>query len=108
LPTRVSAISADCGDRRAERPAVQLRQREIAVRLALRTCGRFILQAGSPDYFATMGTRILKGRAFDETDRSGGPPVVVVSEGRARAIWPAEDAIGECIRIGADTAPCSR
>ena len=25
----------------------------------------------------------------------------------ARAIWTGEDAIGKCIRIGADTAPCS-
>jgi predicted permease len=69
--------------------------------------GRFILQAGSPGYFATTGTRIVRGRAFDETDRAGSPAVVVVSEGMARAIWPREDAIGKCIRIGADTAPCS-
>jgi ABC-type antimicrobial peptide transport system permease subunit len=31
----------------------------------------------------------------------------VVSEGMARAIWKADDAIGKCIRVGADTAPCS-
>jgi putative ABC transport system permease protein len=69
--------------------------------------GRFVLQAGSPDYFATTGTRILRGRPFDATDRTGGPGVVVVSEGMARAIWGSEEAIGKCIRIGADTAPCT-
>ena len=69
--------------------------------------GRFILQAGSPGYFATTGTRILSGRAFDETDRKGASHVVVVSEGMARAIWSGENALGKCIRIGADTAPCS-
>jgi predicted permease len=69
--------------------------------------GRFILQAGSPDYFATMGTRIVRGRAFDVTDRKGGPGVIVVSEGMANAIWPAQDALGKCVRIGADTAPCA-
>lgn len=69
--------------------------------------GRFVLQAGSADYFATTGTRVLRGRAFDATDRTGGPPVVVVSEGMARAIWPAGDALGKCVRIGADTAPCA-
>ncbi len=74
---------------------------------SIRRRGRFILQAGSPDYFATMGTRILRGRAFDATDRAGSPPVVVVSEGMARAIWPVEEALGKCVRIGADTAPCS-
>ncbi|HWP71023.1 MAG TPA: ABC transporter permease [Gemmatimonadaceae bacterium] len=69
--------------------------------------GRFILQAGSPEYFATTGTKILSGRAFDETDRKGSPRVVVVSEGMARAIWSGENALGKCIRIGADTAPCT-
>ncbi|HEX6315808.1 MAG TPA: ABC transporter permease, partial [Gemmatimonadaceae bacterium] len=69
--------------------------------------GRFVLQAGSADYFPTTGTRIKRGRAFDASDRRGGPNVVVVSEGMARAIWGNEDAIGKCIRIGADTAPCS-
>jgi putative ABC transport system permease protein len=70
--------------------------------------GRFILQAGSPDYFATMGTRILRGRAFDETDREGTAPVVVVSEGMARAIWPGRDPLGvACVRIGDPAAPCA-
>jgi predicted permease len=74
---------------------------------SIRTKGRFILQAGSPEYFATTGTRIVRGRAFDATDRAGGPLVIVVSEGMARAIWPGENALGKCVRIGADTAPCS-
>jgi predicted permease len=69
--------------------------------------GRFVMQAGSVDYFATTGTRIRRGRGFDASDHSGGPPVVVISEGMAGAIWGNEDAIGKCIRIGADTAPCS-
>lgn len=69
--------------------------------------GRFTLQAGSANYFATTGTRVLRGRSFDASDRAGGPPVVVVSEGMARAIWPGDDALGKCVRIGADTAPCA-
>ena len=69
--------------------------------------GTFVLQAGSPDYFATLGTRVLRGRAFDETDLENSPPVVVVSEGMARALWPRSEAIGQCIRIGADTMPCT-
>jgi predicted permease len=69
--------------------------------------GTFIMQAGSPQYFQTMGTRILQGRPFDETDQPGGPMVVVVSEGMARALWGAENPLGRCVRINADTAPCS-
>jgi putative ABC transport system permease protein len=25
----------------------------------------------------------------------------------AKALWPARDAIGQCIRIGSDTVPCT-
>ncbi|MBX7187031.1 MAG: ADOP family duplicated permease [Vicinamibacteria bacterium] len=71
--------------------------------------GRFILQVASPEYFATMGTRILRGRPFQESDRAGSPLVVVVSEGMARVIWPGKDALGQCLqfqpRNGQD-APC--
>ncbi len=69
--------------------------------------GRFVFQVGTPDYFATMGTRILRGRAFTDADRAGTPLVAVVSEGMAKAIWPGQEAIGKCIKIDADTVPCT-
>lgn len=67
--------------------------------------GRFTLQAASPSYFATMGTRILRGRGIEATDRAGSAPVVVVSEGMANAIWPNGEAIGRQMRVGSDTLP---
>ncbi|HJR33997.1 MAG TPA: FtsX-like permease family protein, partial [Gemmatimonadales bacterium] len=70
--------------------------------------GNFLFNTGSPDYFRTMGTRILKGRAFDERDRAGAAPVLVVGERMAEALWPGQDALSKCVRIGADTAPCSQ
>ena len=70
--------------------------------------GSFLFNIGSPDYFKTLGTRILKGRAFDERDRAGAAPVLVVGERMAEALWPAQDALSKCVRIGADTAPCSQ
>ena len=69
--------------------------------------GDFDMQAGSPDYFRVMGTRLVRGRGFDATDRPGGSPVVVVSEGMGQALWPGRDPIGQCLRIGADTSPCT-
>ena len=69
--------------------------------------GTFVLQAGTPDYFQTLGTRILRGRAFDDTDRENTQRVVVVSEGMARVLWPGQDAIGQCIRISERDAPCT-
>jgi predicted permease len=67
----------------------------------------FYMNAVSPSYFATTGTAILRGRGIDATDRRGSTPVAVVSEAAARTIWPGEEALGRCIKIGADTAPCS-
>ena len=74
---------------------------------SVRRLGRFGMQAGSPDYFATVGTRILRGRAFTADDRADGPRVAVVSEAMAKVLWPNQDAIGKCFRIGADTMPCT-
>jgi putative ABC transport system permease protein len=69
--------------------------------------GNFILQAGNADYFRTAGTRIIRGRAFDERDVGNAPRVVVVSEGMGKLLWAGRDPIGKCLRIRADTAPCA-
>jgi predicted permease len=69
--------------------------------------GRFTYQQATADYFATMGTRILRGRPFGPEDRAGAPRVAVVSEGMARVLWPGREALGQCMRIGADTMPCT-
>jgi len=72
---------------------------------SVRKLGRFILQAGSPEFFATMGTRILRGRAFNTGDVFGAPRVIVISEAMAKVLWPGQEALGKCIHI--DTFPCS-
>jgi predicted permease len=72
---------------------------------SLRKLGRFGLQAGSPSYFETLGTRIIQGRGFAETDVANAPPIVVVSDAMAKAIWPGQNAIGQIMRIGPDSNP---
>jgi predicted permease len=69
--------------------------------------GDFLTNAVSPDYFAAMGTPILRGRGITAEDRRGAPLAVVVSETMARSLWPNADPIGRCIKVGADSAPCS-
>ena len=69
--------------------------------------GEFDLSAVSPDYFATMGTRILRGRGISAQDISAAPRAMVVSDAMAKALWPGQDAIGQCVKIEADTMPCS-
>ena len=69
--------------------------------------GEFDINAVSPDYFATVGTRIIKGRGLTTTDVAGAPRAMVVSQNMATTLWPGREAIGQCIRMNADTMPCS-
>ena len=68
--------------------------------------GSFTYQTATTDYFDVMGTRILRGRAFTAADRAGAAPVVIVSAGMAGVLWPGRDAIGQCMRVSAETTPC--
>ncbi len=54
-----------------------------------------------------MGTRILRGRGIEDWDVAGAPGAMVVSTSMAKKLWPGEDAIGQCVRINADTVPCT-
>ncbi|HMA39093.1 MAG TPA: ADOP family duplicated permease [Gemmatimonadales bacterium] len=69
--------------------------------------GEFELNAVSEEYFATMGTRLLRGRGISDQDVAGAPGAMVVSEAMARTLWPGREPLGECVRVGADTAPCT-
>jgi putative ABC transport system permease protein len=53
----------------------------------------------SPDYFHTMGITVMKGRAFNDQDKAGALPVVIVNETLAQRYWPNEDPIGKRIRF---------
>jgi putative ABC transport system permease protein len=74
---------------------------------SVRRLGRFTYQTATTDYFAAMGTRILRGRGFTSEDHAASPRVVVVSESMAAVLWPGRDALGECLRVSAESAPCS-
>jgi len=74
---------------------------------SVRKLGRFSYQTATPDYFATMDTRIVRGRPFTVEDRAGSPRVVVVSQAMANVLWPGKEALGQCMRVGADTMPCT-
>jgi predicted permease len=70
--------------------------------------GSFRYNTVSPEHFATLGTRLLRGRGLDEADVEKGPRVMVVSEAMGRVLWPGRDPIDQCVRVRADTAPCTR
>jgi putative ABC transport system permease protein len=63
----------------------------------------FVLFASvSDDYFRTLRIPLRQGRTFDAQDRASAPPTVVISESMARRYWPAGEALGARIRMGAN------
>ena len=58
-----------------------------------------IYRAVSGDYFRTIGTPILRGRAIAPTDTVGSPAVAVVNQQLARQLFPNEDPIGRMIDV---------
>ncbi len=50
--------------------------------------------AVTPGYFDAIGTRLLRGRDFDERDAEGAPLVVIVDERLAERFWPGADPVG--------------
>lgn len=65
---------------------------------------RSVVGAG---FFATVGSHSLRGRDFSEQDRAGGPLVAIINAPLARHLWPAGDALGECMWLD-DEPSCVR
>lgn len=53
----------------------------------------------SPEFFAATGIRLLRGQDFPRASGSAMPPVVVVNQAMANAVWPGMDAVGRCLRF---------
>ncbi len=48
----------------------------------------------TPDYFRALRVEIIRGRAFEPTDRAGSMPVAILDSELADRLWPGEDPIG--------------
>jgi putative ABC transport system permease protein len=49
----------------------------------------------SPEYFRTMGIRLLAGRTFSPQDIPGSPTALVINQTMARRFWPGESPLGK-------------
>ena len=56
------------------------------------------------DYFRTLGAKITRGRDISETDERVGARVMLVNETVATHYWPGASPVGECVRLGSDSA----
>jgi putative ABC transport system permease protein len=55
--------------------------------------------AVAANYFATVGTRILQGRGFDERDAAAAPKVAVITQTMAQRYWPKGDALDQRLLV---------
>jgi predicted permease len=56
----------------------------------------------TPGYFEAMRIPLREGRYFNEQDRLGTQPVVVIDENLARQYWPNKDPVGQRLRRGSN------
>jgi hypothetical protein len=78
-------------DLRISIPGIELPEAQETVAVKFNAVG--------PDYFQTVGTRILNGRQFTSGDSANAPKVVLISETMARRFWPNQDPMGHSLRI---------
>jgi predicted permease len=63
--------------------------------------------AVTPAYFDVLGIRLVDGRLFTEADRAGSEPVTIINETTARTYFPGRNPLGQCLKFGADSMPCT-
>jgi putative ABC transport system permease protein len=57
----------------------------------------------SPGYFDVLRTPVLAGRSFDQRDRAGSPPVVIVNRAFAARFFPGDSALGKRVDFAWET-----
>ena len=58
-----------------------------------------LASSAMPDYLNVMGIPLLEGRFFDDHDRLGSEPVIVVDDVLAKSAFPGHDALGKNLWI---------
>ena len=61
----------------------------------------------SRGYFATTGTKLLRGTTFDDASIGDGAMKVVINQQLAEQLWPNQDPLGRCLRFDKPAAPCA-
>lgn len=64
-----------------------------------------VLHFVSPDYFDTLGVKVILGRDIRPSDRAQAEAVAVINESMARDLWPGQDPRGKRILLGRRPTP---
>jgi predicted permease len=60
--------------------------------------------AVSPEYFDVLDIAVVRGRGFTRTERTADAGVAIVTDTVARRLWPTRDAVGQVVRLQAQTS----
>ncbi len=63
------------------------------------------VRTADPSYFSTIGTPVLRGRAFTGADIADGPPVAIVNQTLARRLFANDNPIGRRVANCVDEGP---
>jgi macrolide transport system ATP-binding/permease protein len=55
--------------------------------------------AVSPDFLDVIGTHIVRGRGFAQSDDQNGPPVIVINQAMEQKYWPDRDPIDQIVNL---------
>jgi putative ABC transport system permease protein len=59
----------------------------------------------SPDYFASIGAPLQRGRDIADSDTLTSMPVTIINSAMARKFWPGEDPVGKQVGVGSTRYP---
>ncbi len=97
LLARVEGLPGVSAASMASAPPIEEQAAEQSFTLPGSSAGR-VFHAGfrlvSPSYFSVLGIPTVRGRPFQESDRREAPPVVMVSQALARAVWGTGNPVG--------------
>lgn len=77
-------------------------QIEGAPQTSLASSENVELKTVTPDFFQTLGIRLLRGRDFAATDIKGMQEVAVINEAMIRRYWPDRNVIGKRVSLKED------
>ena len=61
----------------------------------------------SPNYFRALGTPLITGHMFTDSDQDGSERVALVDLATAARYWPGESAIGKRVKLGGPQSPAA-
>lgn len=65
------------------------------------------VNAVTPAFLDTLKIRLVAGRQFTASDAASAPPVVMINESMARALFPGQDAVGQRLQSGSESKAAS-